>query len=69
MLKTLLKVVTSALALTGANIALAVPVDVSTATAQIGTDGTAAVTAVGAVIIALAALSMVFRWIKGAIFS
>lgn len=35
----------------------------------ISTDGTAAITAVGGALIGLAALAVVFKWIKGAIFS
>ena len=43
-------------------------IDVSAATNSISTDGTAAITAVGGAIIGLAAVAVVFKWVKGAIF-
>ena len=43
-------------------------VDVTAATTALTTDGTAAITAVGGAIIGLAALAVVFKWVKGAIF-
>lgn len=48
--------------------AAAAAVDVSEAVTQIGTHGTAAITSVGTVIIVLAAVAVVFKWVKGAIF-
>lgn len=43
-------------------------IDVSAATDTLSTDGTAAITAVGGAIIALAAIAVVFKWVKGSIF-
>lgn len=43
-------------------------IDVTAATTAITTDGTNAITAIGTVIIGLAALSLVFRWAKAAFF-
>jgi hypothetical protein len=43
-------------------------IDVSAATTAITTDGTAAITAIGGALIALAATAVVFKWAKGAIF-
>lgn len=43
-------------------------IDVSAAVTQITTDGTAAITAVGTALIGLAALSLVFRWVKATFF-
>lgn len=48
--------------------ALAAPVDVAPAVDQLSTDGTTAITAIGGAVIALAALAVVFKWVKGAIF-
>ena len=61
------------------NIALAVPVavlsssvfaevDVTAATTTLSTDGSAAISSVGGALIGLAALAVVFKWVKGAIF-
>lgn len=44
-------------------------IDTTPATDLLGVDGTAAITAIGGAIIALAALAVVFKWVKGAIFS
>lgn len=46
----------------------AVPIDVTGATGQITTDGTAAVSAVGLAIIGLAAVTMTLRWVKATFF-
>lgn len=43
-------------------------IDVSAATTTITTDGTAAITAIGGALIALAAVAVIFKWVKGAIF-
>ncbi|WP_066015667.1 major capsid protein [Endozoicomonas atrinae] len=43
-------------------------IDVSAATTAITTDGSTAITAVGNSLIGLAALAVVFKWVKGAIF-
>jgi len=43
-------------------------IDVSAATTYIGTDVTAALTAVGGAVILLAALAMGFKWIKAMFF-
>jgi len=43
-------------------------IDVTAATTAITTDGTAAVSAVGGALIGLAGVSVVFKWVKGAIF-
>lgn len=43
-------------------------IDVTAATTTISTDGTAAITAVGGAIIGLAAVAVVFKWVKGSIF-
>jgi uncharacterized membrane protein (DUF373 family) len=43
-------------------------IDVSAAVTAITTDGTAAITAIGGALIALAATAVVFKWAKGAIF-
>ncbi|MCB1878077.1 MAG: hypothetical protein KDH88_19045 [Chromatiales bacterium] len=44
-------------------------IDVTGAVDTITTDGTAAITAVGGALIALAAVAVVFKWVKGSIFS
>ncbi|WP_419536556.1 major capsid protein [Endozoicomonas sp.] len=43
-------------------------IDVSAATTAISTDGSTAITAVGTALIGVAALAVVFKWVKGAIF-
>lgn len=43
-------------------------IDVSAATTSITTDGTAAISAVGAALIGLAGVAVVYKWVKGAIF-
>ncbi len=43
-------------------------IDVTGATTALTTDGTAAITAVGTALIGLAAVAVVFKWVKGAIF-
>lgn len=43
-------------------------IDVTAATGAITTDGTAAVTAIGGAMIALAAVAVVFKWAKASIF-
>lgn len=43
-------------------------IDVSAAVNTITTDGTAALTAVGIAVIGLAALALVFRWVKATFF-
>jgi coat protein B len=48
--------------------AMAVAIDTTAAVAQIDTDGVAAIGAVGIAIIGLAALSMVYRWVKATFF-
>ncbi len=64
LLKTL---ILTAVALPG--LAISAPIDVADAVTQIGTDGSAAITAIGVVVITLAALAMVYKWVKGTIFS
>lgn len=44
-------------------------VDVAAPVATLTTDGTAAITAVGTALLALAALAVVFKWVKAAFFS
>ncbi|MCT8878652.1 major capsid protein [Shewanella xiamenensis] len=43
-------------------------IDVTAATTAITTDGSAALTAVGGAMLGLAAIAVVFKWAKGAIF-
>ncbi|MRI32691.1 hypothetical protein EOPP23_06785 [Endozoicomonas sp. OPT23] len=43
-------------------------IDVTAATTALTTDGTAAITAVGTALVGLAAVAVVFKWVKGAIF-
>ncbi|WP_299733202.1 major capsid protein [uncultured Endozoicomonas sp.] len=43
-------------------------IDVSAATTAISTDGSAAITGIGTALIGVAALAVVFKWAKGAIF-
>ncbi|MEL4257709.1 major capsid protein [Shewanella xiamenensis] len=43
-------------------------IDVTAATTAITTDGSAAITAVGGAMLGLAAIAIVFKWAKGAIF-
>lgn len=43
-------------------------IDVTGATTSLTTDGTAAITAVGTALVGLAAVAVVFKWVKGAIF-
>ena len=43
-------------------------VDVTGATTALTTDGTAAITAVGTALTGLAAVAVIFKWVKGAIF-
>lgn len=43
-------------------------IDVTPATTAITTDGSAALTAVGGAMLGLAAIAVVFKWAKGAIF-
>lgn len=43
-------------------------IDVTAATTAITTDGGTAIAAVGAALIGLAATSVVYKWVKGAIF-
>lgn len=50
-----------------ANPALA-DIDISSALTSINTDGTEAITNIGKALIGLAALGLVFRWVKGALF-
>jgi hypothetical protein len=44
-------------------------VDVSATVTQLTTDGTAAITAVGTGLLALAGVAVVFKWVKAAFFS
>lgn len=44
-------------------------VDVSGIVADLTTDGTAAITAVGTALLALAGIAVVFKWVKAAFFS
>jgi hypothetical protein len=44
-------------------------VDVSATVTQLTTDGTAAITAVGTGLLALAGIAVVFKWVKAAFFS
>lgn len=67
-MKNLLKSALVAVSLAFASVSHAVPIDVTAPTAQISTDGTAAVTAVGLAIIGLAAVSMTLRWVKATFF-
>lgn len=57
--------VASAALLTNANAA----VDVSAVVGTLTTDGTAAITAVGTGLLALAGVAVVFKWVKAAFFS
>lgn len=57
--------VVGAALITNANAA----VDVTAPVATLTTDGTAAITAVGTALLALAALAVVFKWVKAAFFS
>lgn len=43
-------------------------IDVSDATTAITTDGSVALTAIGGAMLGLAAIAVVFKWAKGAIF-
>lgn len=43
-------------------------IDISAATTALTTDGTTAITAVGTALVGLAAVAVVFKWVKGAIF-
>ncbi len=43
-------------------------IDVTAATTAITTDGSAAITAIGGAMLGLAAIAIVFKWSKGAIF-
>lgn len=43
-------------------------IDVTDATTKITTDGTTAITAVGTALIGLAAVAVVYKWVKGSIF-
>ncbi|HDV5479469.1 TPA: hypothetical protein RI770_003428 [Vibrio cholerae] len=43
-------------------------IDVAPAVTQISTDGSAAITAIGGAMIGLAAVAVVFKWAKAAIF-
>ena len=43
-------------------------VDLSTEAAQITTDGTAAITAIGGALVGLAVVAVVYKWAKGMIF-
>lgn len=54
-----------ALAASNANAA----VDVTAVVADLTTDGTAAITAVGTALLALAGIAVVFKWVKAAFFS
>jgi len=53
------------IATTGANAAI----DVTGPVGELTTDGTAAITAVGTALLALAAVALVFKWVKAAFFS
>ncbi|HAV5374706.1 TPA: hypothetical protein JI078_18750 [Acinetobacter baumannii] len=44
-------------------------VDVAAPVATLTTDGTAAITAVGAALLGLAGVAVVFKWVKAAFFS
>ncbi|WP_119027379.1 major capsid protein [Acinetobacter baumannii] len=57
--------VVGAALITNANAA----VDVSGSVATLTTDGTAAITAVGAALLGLAGVAVVFKWVKAAFFS
>lgn len=54
------------------SVALAAPafaaIDVTAATTAITTDGSAAISAIGGAMLGLAAIAIVFKWAKGAIF-
>lgn len=54
-----------ALAASNANAA----VDVSATVGSLTTDGTAAITAVGTALLALAGIAVIFKWVKAAFFS
>ena len=54
-----------ALAASNANAA----VDVSAIVGDLTTDGTAAITAVGTALLALAGIAVIFKWVKAAFFS
>ncbi len=43
-------------------------IDVSAATTAITTDGTASITAIGGAMLGLAAVAVVFKWAKAAVF-
>lgn len=43
-------------------------IDTTAAVTSISTDGTAAITAIGTAIIGLAAVAMIFRWVKASFF-
>lgn len=43
-------------------------IDVTAATTTIGTDGGAAISGIGQAMLGLAAIAVVFKWAKGAIF-
>jgi uncharacterized membrane protein len=68
MLKMLKGAVVGAAIMTASASAFAA-VDVTAATTSITTDGTAAVTAIGGALIGLAAVAVIFKWVKAAIFS
>ncbi|MDV7606492.1 MULTISPECIES: major capsid protein [Acinetobacter] len=57
--------VVGAALITNANAA----VDVAAPVATLTTDGTAAITAVGAALLGLAGVAVVFKWVKAAFFS
>jgi len=46
----------------------AAEIDITSALTSINTDGTEAITNIGKALIGLAALGLVFRWVKGALF-
>lgn len=54
-----------ALAASNANAAI----DVSAVVSSLTTDGTAAITAVGTALLALAGIAVIFKWVKAAFFS